>query len=154
MAQGVFKFELDFAKETRIDVRVSPSKIAPVTSTFAPSGQNGPTGPDALTVTPKRTKHVVKEKDSDFVARRTAVLARLLNTIRYTNHSDQKPNLSKCDCVLVLGGNGHKLNASLIDYETETETQLDLGAKVPMPVSGLKNAKRPANPPLIITHSA
>ena len=38
--------------------------------------------------------------------------------------------------MLVLGGNGHKLNASLIDYETETETQLDLGAKVPMPVMG------------------
>ena len=38
--------------------------------------------------------------------------------------------------MLVLGGNGHKLNASLIDYETETETPLDLGAKVPMPVLG------------------
>ena len=52
---------------------------------------------------------------------------------------DVKFNLisfAQCDCVLVLGGNGHKLNASLIDYETETETQLDLGAKVPMPVLG------------------
>lgn len=39
----------------------------------------------------------------------------------------------QCDCVLVLGGNGHKLNASLIDTETQTETQLNLGAKVPMP---------------------
>ena len=39
----------------------------------------------------------------------------------------------QCDCVLVLGGNGHKLNASLIDYESQIETQVDLGSKIPMP---------------------
>ena len=40
----------------------------------------------------------------------------------------------QCDCILVLGGNGHKLNASLVDVESKIETQLDLGTKVQMPV--------------------
>ena len=95
VVQEVFKFELDFVRETRTDVLVSPSKTVLVTSTFAPSGQSGPTGHDALTVTLNKTKHVEKEKDSDFVVRRTVVLARLLNTIRYTRDTETKIKLTK-----------------------------------------------------------
>lgn len=40
--------------------------------------------------------------------------------------------------MLVLGGNGHKLNASLIDYETDLEYQVDLGSRIRMPVWGGK----------------
>jgi hypothetical protein len=40
--------------------------------------------------------------------------------------------------VMVLGGNGHKLNVSLIDYENDFEQQIDLGARLRMPVSGHK----------------
>ena len=39
----------------------------------------------------------------------------------------------KCDCVFIVGGNGHKLNASLIDYENEYEQQIDLSQRVRMP---------------------
>ena len=38
--------------------------------------------------------------------------------------------------VMVLGGNGHKLNVSLIDYENDFEQQIDLGSRLRMPVSG------------------
>ena len=95
MVQEVFKFELDFVRETKTGVLVSPSKTVLVTSTFAPSGQSGPTGHDALTVTLNRTRRVEKEKDSDFVAKKTAVLARLLNTIRYTRDTEIKIKLTK-----------------------------------------------------------
>ncbi len=40
--------------------------------------------------------------------------------------------------VMVLGGNGHKLNVSLIDYENDFEQQIDLGSRLRMPVSGHK----------------
>lgn len=39
---------------------------------------------------------------------------------------------------MVLGGNGHKLNVSLIDYENDFEQQIDLGSRLRMPVSGHK----------------
>jgi hypothetical protein len=35
--------------------------------------------------------------------------------------------------VLVIGGNGHKMNASAIDYETGLEKEVDLNSRVRMP---------------------
>ena len=80
---AVFKFELESVKAIKTAAQVNPSKIDHVMSTSVPSGPNGPPGQNVLTVRQKRTRPVVSENDSDFVASKMDALVPPLNTIRY-----------------------------------------------------------------------